>query len=300
MPESIFLNTPLLHHRHRGKHFYLKMDCWQPSGSFKLRGMTHLARHYQAQGKTELVSSSGGNAGYSAAWAARELGMRITVITPDTTPPQVRHKIEALGAEVQVKGSVWDEADQYARQLVEEKGAAYVPPFEHPALWAGHSSLVDEIAAEYGHSSPPFEAGVVAVGGGGLLCGVLEGFARHGWGHIPMLAAETEGAASYAAALAAGRPIQIPEIRSVAKSLGALKVSETAFNWSKRHPIHSMTVSDEQALNACKEFTSDFRTLVEPACGAALCAMYEDSPLLAAYDHILIVVCGGIGVDLRI
>jgi L-serine/L-threonine ammonia-lyase len=288
----MYINTPLLTHHLNQKTFLLKMDCWQPSGSFKLRGMTHLARHYQQQGASKLVSSSGGNAGYSAAWAARELGMAITVVVPQTTPKAVQDRISALGAEVIVKGAVWEEAHAVAQEIASNEQGALVHPFEHPILWKGHSHLVDEIADQ----KP--DAVVVAVGGGGLLNGLLEGMHRNDWQDVPVYAAETEGAASYAAALQAGKPVRIPAINSIAKSLGANQVSETAFNWSRKHNIRSLVMSDADAMESCRRFANDFRALVEPACGAALSAMYLHQEALGDAQNILIIVCGGIGISL--
>lgn len=289
----MYINTPLLRHSLKDKTFFLKMDCWQPSGSFKLRGMTHLARHHQAQGINKLVSSSGGNAGYSAAWAARELGMSITVVVPETTPKAVRDLIASIGAEVIVKGTVWEEAHAFAQKIATTQQGALVHPFEHPLLWEGHSTLVDEIK-----DIKP-DAVVVAVGGGGLLNGLLEGMHRNGWQDVPVFAAETKGAASYAAALKAGKPVRIPAIHSVAKSLGANQVSETAFNWSLKHDIRSLIMSDDDAVESCRRFADDFRALVEPACGAALSAMYLHQEALSQAQNVLIVVCGGIGINLN-
>jgi L-serine/L-threonine ammonia-lyase len=302
----MYINTPLLRHSLHDKTFFLKMDCWQPSGSFKLRGMTHLARHHQVQGIDKLVSSSGGNAGYSAAWAARELGMSITVVVPETTPKAVQERIAAIGAEVMVRGAVWEEAHAFAGKIAAEQQGALVHPFEHPILWEGHSTLVDEVGGSWqfagsssGLPTKP-DAVVVAVGGGGLLNGLMLGMHRQGWHDVPVYAAETEGAASYAAALEAGKPVRIPAINSIAKSLGANQVSDTAFNWSQKHDIRSLVVSDDEALESCRHFADDFRVLVEPACGAALSGMYFHQEVLGDAENILVVVCGGIGVNLSI
>ncbi len=293
----MYTNTPLLRHSLNGKTFHLKMDCWQPSGSFKLRGMTHLASFHKAQGINKLVSSSGGNAGYSAAWAARELEMEITVVVPQSTPKAVQDRIALLGAEVMVKGAIWEEAHAFATEYAAEQQGALVHPFEHPILWEGHSTLVEEVA---GSGQFAVDALVLAVGGGGLLNGVLLGMHKHGWQDVPVYAAETAGAASYAAALEAGRPVRIPAINSIAKSLGANQVSDTAFQWSQKHDIRSLVVSDEEALTSCRRFADDFRTLVEPACGAALSAIYLRQEVLGDAKNVLVVVCGGIGVDLGI
>ena len=126
----------------------LKMETNQPSGSFKDRGMAYMCSTLQARGATSLISSSGGNAGHAVATVGRQLGMAVRVIVPTTTKPLMVEKIKAQGAEVQVHGANWNEADALARELVEAAPEAeYIPPYENPLLWTGHSSLIDEVAA---------------------------------------------------------------------------------------------------------------------------------------------------------
>ena len=105
--------------------------------------------------------------------------------------------------------------------------------------------------------------------------------------------------ASYAAALKAGRPVDIGKVNSIATSLGARIVCEEAFKWSSKHKIISYVCNDKSAVNACVNFADDHRVLVEPACGAALFAVYENSPVLSDYSKILLIVCGGAGVSLQ-
>ena len=109
---------------------------------------------------------------------------------------------------------------------------------------------------------------------------------------------ETEGAASLHAAVTAGELVTLPVITSIATTLGARRVARAAFDWTRRHPVHSVTVSDAQALDACLRFADDLRVLVEPACGAALAVAYQGLDVLAPYRRPLVVVCGGIAVDL--
>jgi L-serine/L-threonine ammonia-lyase len=267
------------------------MDCWQPAGSFKIRGVGLLSRHAVAEGAERLVSSSGGNAGLAAAWAGRELGVQVMVVVPETTGPAVRNRLMRLGAEVRVHGAVWDVADALARELASQPGAAYVPPFDHPQLWRGHASLIVECADQ---GRKPDQV-VVSVGGGGLMCGVLMGMHQVGWDDVPLIAVETEGAASLNAAIHHGGPVEIDGIHSLAKSLGALTVAEEAFEWTRRHEVRSVLVSDGEAVDACLRFARDHRTLVEPACGAALALAYGGH--LDKGDT-LIEVCGGAGVTL--
>lgn len=277
-----------------GDEVWLKMDCFQPVGSFKLRGMGARCLEVARLGARRIVCSSGGNAGYAVAWAARALGVPATIVVPRTTPEFMRKKIRTTGAEVVEHGASWDDAHVRATALAEETDAGYVHPFDHPTVWRGHSTVIDEAAGQ----GPRPGSVVVAVGGGGLLCGILEGMQRVGWGDVPVLAVETEGAASFAAAAAAGHPITLQAIRSIATTLGARAVTPQLLEWKRRREIAHWLPGDRQAVDACRRFLDDHRILVEPACGAALAAAYERCDLLRGRGPVLIEVCGGAGVSL--
>lgn len=283
-------NTPLRKLEYNGKQFYLKMDCYQPTYSFKIRGIGHLCQHLYKKGYRKLVSSSGGNAGYSAAYAAQQLGMDILVVVPKTTSIYMQQQMQHLGATVKVVGASWNEAHAFASAYSEANGAAYIHPFEHPLLWEGHSSIIDECAEKM--EEP--DAIIVSVGGGGLLCGVLQGIQKNGWNRTHIIGAETEGAASFAAALAARKPVVIEAITTIAVTLGAKMVSPAIFEYGNRHRMSSYVTNDKKAVEACQWLANDFHVLVEPACGAALAAILdENTALVQDFERILVIVCGG-------
>lgn len=299
---TLHQTTPLVEHPALSamldKRVFLKLENLQASGSFKLRGIGKLCQNAHARGARRLICPSGGNAGFAAAVAGRALGMTTLIVVPSTAPESVRARIRALGADVIVAGGVWDEANQEALRLCGDAGSVYVPPFDHPDIWDGNATLIDEAASQIKIEGGTFDAAVCAVGGGGLLAGVLHGLHRNGLQHVPVIAAETEGAASFAAAIEAGEPVTLPAITSIAGSLGAKRVADEAYAWTRRHEIKSAVVSDADAVDACLRFADDMRILVEPACGAALAVAYGKLPQLAPFKRPLIVVCGGIGVDL--
>ena len=290
--------TPYLPHRglpDTGRTTFVKMDAHQPSGSFKIRGIGLLCQRLQAQGARAFVSSSGGNAGMAAAYAGRALGVAVTVVQPGSAPAFMRDRISVLGADVIVEGDIWDAADALAREIAERGDAAYISPFDHPYLWEGHASLVDEIVA----AGPAPDAIVVAVGGGGLMCGVAEGLARNGLSDTAIVAVETQGAASLARAVEAGHPVTLERIDTIASSLAARRVADQAFAWTQARPVVPVVVSDAEAVRACKRFVDDHLTLVEPACGAALSRAYDDHPALKPYARVAVVACGGVVVSLE-
>jgi L-serine/L-threonine ammonia-lyase len=294
--------TPLLQHRapsHAlGKPVLLKMENLQPSGSFKLRGIGLFCQRAATKGALHFVCPSGGNAGIAAAVAGAALGLGVTIVVPQSTAASVRQRIADVGANVIVHGTVWDEANEEALRLCKSPATVYVPPFDHPDIWDGNASLVDEALAQARATGTGFDAVICAVGGGGLMCGILEGLHRNGLQDVPVIAVETEGAASFQAAVTADELVTLPVISSIANSLAAKCVAQAALAWTKRHDIRNVTVSDAQAVDACLQFADDMRMLVEPACGAALAVAYQNLPVLAFSQRPLIVVCGGIGVDL--
>ncbi|GAB1603413.1 uncharacterized protein LOC115216536 [Argonauta hians] len=301
LPTSLHLVTPCVLSEtmsHRvGYKVYLKLENLQPSGSFKLRGIGNLCLKAKEKGSTSYVSSSGGNAGLAAAYSAKKLALPITVVIPETTPTTIADNLKQLGANVEVLGKTFDAANERAKEIARNDEAVHIHPFDHPDIWAGHSSLIVECRKQL-ESKP--DVIVLSVGGGGLLNGVCEGLKEVGWDKVPIIAMETKGADCFNKAIEKGEVITLPEITSVAKCLGALTVCKKAFENSKTFAIHSEVVDDKDAVEACLNFADDERFLVEPACGAALAAVYNDiipklqkQKKLGEIKSALVIVCGG-------
>lgn len=274
--------------KEKGLNVFYKMECHQPSGSFKIRGMENLCRHYLAKGQRKFIASSGGNAGLSMAYVAQKLGAEIKIIVPQSTSKFMIDKIRNLDVEVIVQGKVWDEAHQYALKEAEKTKAVYVSPFDDILLWQGHASMIEECAKEMPQPSKI----VLSVGGGGLLLGVLEGMRRNGWSDTEVIAVETFGAASFQQSMAKNELITLPTINTIASSLGAKTIAVQAFEQAKQFKVTPFLVSDEDAVKAMFAFLDEYNVLVEPACGASL-----SYPLLhceKSDDTILVIACGGV------
>ncbi|WP_223516999.1 pyridoxal-phosphate dependent enzyme [Pseudomonas sp. GL-B-19] len=295
----LHIRTPLILHWGLStptRRIWLKMENLQPSGSFKLRGMGLLCSQAKAQGKRRVVCPSGGNAGFATAIAAASLGLSACIVVPHTTPETTRARIRKTGAEVIVHGKVWDEANQRARELSQDADTEYVPAFDHPVLWEGHSTLVDEVL----EVCPQVDVMVTSVGGGGLLAGILTGLIRHGRTDCRIIACETEGAASFAAAVEAGHPVRLPRIDTVATSLGAAQVAAWPVQHIQDFAHQCVVLSDEDAIMGVVRFASDMRQLVEPACGVSLAVAYLDHRAIADAHDVVIVVCGGVSVSAQL
>lgn len=194
-----------------GQQALVKLENTQPSGSFKIRGIGHYIQKSIEKGCDQVISSSGGNAGMAAAYSSKVMEIPATIVIPKSTPSFMVSKLKQEKADVLVHGEVWDVAHKKAITMAENKKCCLVHPFDHPDIWEGHSTIVDEILEQ---SMEPPAAIVVSVGGGGLLCGILSGLLKHGATDIPVVAMETEGANCLRAALDAGKPVSIGEITS--------------------------------------------------------------------------------------
>lgn len=289
----LHLHTPLFESgamsARDGQSVWLKMEAMQPPGSFKIRGIGFACEEYVRRGATRFISSSGGNAGIAAAYAGRRLGVPVVVIVPETTTERAKELIARENAQVIVHGASFQEANALAQSMVTGTDA-FIHPFDDPLLWQGHASMIDEVAA----AGVKPDAVVLSVGGGGLLCGVIEGLRRNGWSDVPVVAVETVGADSLAQSLAAGERIELPGISSIATSLGARKVAEQAFALAQEHAVRTVVVSDAEAVQACLRFMDDHRVVVEPACGASLAVAYDSANSLGEYSKVLVIVCGGV------
>jgi L-serine/L-threonine ammonia-lyase len=290
MTKHLHDETPLyqsFRHSSGTKKIYYKMEALQPSASFKLRGVGLLCQNLAAQGARKFVIASGGNAGLAVAYSAFALGLQSHVIVPESSSEAMKLKIKELGAELTVKGTSWAEAHEYALNISEEAGSAYVHPFDHPLLWEGHATIVEELAKTM--DAPDYI--VLSVGGGGLFCGIMQGLEKVGWNNTKVICAETEGAASLAKSLAAGHQITLSSIDSIAGSLGAKRIADKAWEMAQSENVIPYLCSDDAAMLACRDFLGEYRIVTEAACGAALSVL--KSPLIADAKTVVFIVCGG-------
>ena len=296
---KLYLKTPLFPltriNQKFHKNFQIKMECYQPSGSFKIRGISYVCLDAKKKGISHLICASGGNAGYAVAYCARTLGMKCTIVIPKSASNYMAEVIRREGADVIVHGDIFDDANDFALQITrEDKNAMFVHPFENPLLWEGHSTIVDELKEQ---TDKP-DAIVLSVGGGGLLNGVIQGIDRNGWSDVPVIACEVEGAPKFNLSLKAGKPIYLDEIHTLANTLAGKTVSPESIAYAKNHNIISYLTGDANAAHAVFEFIDDFRVIVELACGASMSVAYDEPEIIRPYHHIVVIACGGSGVNL--
>lgn len=220
-------------------------------------------------------------------------------------------KLKTLGADVHQTGANWYEADTYLREelLRRDENGVYVPPFDHPDIWHGASSIVEELDEQI----EDYDGIVCSVGGGGLFAGIMEGLSRRKYftdKKVKVLAVETQGAHSLAASIAKGEHITLPAITSIATSLGAPKVAAQAFKLAQEDNVSCLVLSDAEAAMGSVRFADDERMLVEAACGVSIATAYNGqlrrvlgkglSDEEWKQQRIVIEVCGGSNVTLSL
>ncbi|KAI0883198.1 pyridoxal-phosphate dependent enzyme [Annulohypoxylon maeteangense] len=327
-PQNLWIETPCIPSatlsRAAGCNIFLKLENLQPSGSFKSRGIGYMMQKAMFGKRTSdahFYCSSGGNAGLACATAAAILNRPCTIVVPLSTKEHIIEKLRLLGAKVHQAGSHWALADAHLRSelLANDSVGVYVPPFDHPDIWEGASTLVDEIIAQVKSYNVSQIDGIICnCGGGGLLNGIMTGveknFSTSSSSHPKpkprVLALETIGADSLNASVHAGHLVTLPAITSIATSLGAQRVSEESFRWSQEASyLTSLVVSDAEAVAATMRFADDARMLVEVACGATIATVYNGDlrRVLGGEEmsdeewrgkNVVVIVCGGSNVSL--
>jgi L-serine/L-threonine ammonia-lyase len=260
----------------------------QPSGSFKIRGIGNLMKtavlHNQRSNSPPLnfYCASGGNAGLACATVAALMSHRATIVVPRSTSQLLIGKLRNLGAEVIQIGENLAAAMLYTRkELIGcDPNAFYVPPFDHPVIWAGQETLLAEVYDQMADKGG-FDAVVCSVGGGSMLIGIQQTIKKQVaacGGPAPMvLAVETRGAESLNASLVSGRHVTLDKITSIATSLGVSRVAERAYELAHEKNLRSIVLSDAEAAMGCVRFADEERILVETSCGVSLAAVYNGS-----------------------
>lgn len=279
----------------RRSRIYLKLDNLQPSGSFKSRGLGNLVvksyNNARDPHKLHYFAASGGNAGLGCVYAANFVKRPATVVVPLSTKQHMIEKLYAAGAKaVMQHGANIAEATAYVNDVLmplsREQGEEpfYVDPFNHPDIWEGHESIVDEMREQFeemGEDAAP-DWIICSCGGGGLFNGVMAGIERQGreWQKTGVIAVETEGADSLNKALEWNEHKAISHITSIATSLGCVKISERTWDIVrpalKSGKARNIVLSDAEAAMGSWKLAEEERIIVEAACGVNIALCYGE------------------------
>ncbi len=246
-----------------GRPVILKPEQRQRTGSYKIRGAYNFISRLDSG--IEVVAASAGNHAQGVALAATRTGRASTIFMPEGAAiPKVEATIN-YGATVHLEGKAVDDCIALALAYAEATGAVYVPPFDHPLVIAGQGTIGLELEEEAGDA----EVVVVPVGGGGLIAGVATALS----GSTRIVGVEAEGAACMTAALAAGRPVELDQLTTMADGSALKSTSVLALAHVQAHVDEVITVDEEEISQALLLLLERVKVVVEPSGALALAAI---------------------------
>ena len=280
-----------------GHDVHLKLDCVQPTGSFKIRGAAakigSLSPEEQARG---VITASTGNHGRAVAHVARELGVAATICVSDNVPPGKIALLESLGCRLDVGGGSQDEAfDRAISAAAEPGGPMLVHSILDPVVLCGQGTCGLEIVDR----QPSTALVLVPLSGGGLIAGVAVAV-KTLLPHATVIGVSMEGGAVMHASLAAGHPVQLPEVETLADSLqGGIGLdNDTSFPITQRLVDDVILVTEDEIAAAMVYALEEHRLILEGAGAVGIAAlMAHKAPLTSGAT---VVVCSGANAELPV
>nr|WP_194718561.1 threonine/serine dehydratase [Pseudomonas typographi] len=267
---------------------WLKLECLQPTGSFKVRGATNrLLTTPVEQLRNGIVTASGGNHGLATARAASVAGVPANIFVPRSITPAKLDKLARWGAQVHVVGDVWDEANEQALVFAAEHQAAYFHPFADPAVVAGQGTLGLEIL----QALPDIDVILVAIGGGGLISGIATAL-KALKPSVRIIGIEPEGSPTLHACLQAQQVVRLPAVTTQVATMACGRTEERVFELA-RHAIEQVVlVSDAALLDAARWLWFEFGLAADLSGAAAIAALRSGKLALPAGLNVCALVCG--------
>jgi len=292
--EGIVHRTPLdfsaTFSRMTGGRVYLKLENLQKTGAFKVRGayfkISRLSPEERARG---VVAASAGNHAQGVAYAAGRLGVRATIVMPETAPQAKVEATRGYGAEVVLHGRVYDDAYRKALEIAGETGAVFIHPFDDPYVIAGQGTIAVEVEEQLG--GPP-DLVVVPVGGGGLASGIASWLkTRHP--SVRVVGVEPAYAPKFTRSFEAGRPVEVPATPGLMDGLVTKRPGEITFKLLRELLDDIVTVTDEEVARAIFLLLERSKTLAEGAGAAGLAALLSGKIEVKPGWRVVVIVSGG-------
>ncbi|BAL86558.1 putative threonine dehydratase [Actinoplanes missouriensis 431] len=263
---------------------WFKLEYLQHAGSFKTRGMFNQILAGAERGDLPaagVVAASGGNAGLAAAYAARELGVPAEVFVPVTAPAVKVAKLGKLGARVVQTGNEYAEA--YTAALTRTQ-SMFCHAYDDADMVAGNGTIGLELLEQL----PDVDTVLVAVGGGGLIAGVIAALRDR----VNVVAVEPVTSCALHTALEKGEPVDVPVSGVAADSLGARRVGRIAFELAVDAKITSVLVTDDAIVEARRRLWDDYRIVVEHGTAAAQAALLSEAYVPQPGEKVAVLLCG--------
>ncbi|MEA5447800.1 threonine/serine dehydratase [Leptolyngbya sp. CCNP1308] len=269
-------------------HLWLKLDCLQVTGSFKVRGAVNTLKSLsQDELQRGIITASGGNHGLAVAYAGWLAQVPATIYLGSNVPPAKAEKLRQWGAEVVFEGHDWDDANRAAMAVAESHGLTYIHPFNDPRVMAGQGTLALEILADL----PQVDTLLVAIGGGGLMSGVSLA-AKALKPNIRIVGIEPVGAPTLKASVAAGKILELEATPTLANTLAPRKTEPLNFEIIRHHVDQFVLVSDEEMAEACRWLWFELGVAAELSGGAAIAALMTHQYQPQPSEVVCALICG--------
>lgn len=270
-----------------GTNVFVKLEMFQKTGSFKVRGaFNKLLSLSETERRRGVVAVSGGNHAQAVAYAAAALEIDSVILMPENTPQNYLDAARGYGARIELLPTIAAAFAELERHQAE--GRVLVHPFDDPLVIAGQGTIGLEILEDLPQATDVF----ASIGGGGMAGGAAIAL-KAVKPEIRIWSVETEGADAMSQALAAGAPVELPAITSIAKTLGAPAVSTRTLKITQEK-IESVTVvSDKEAVAALKFILERLKVLTEPASSCTLAAALRLKSQFKPDDNVVLILCGG-------
>jgi threonine dehydratase len=290
--EALVRRTPMEYSpslsRRLGVAVYLKLESWQITGSFKLRGASNAVAQLSAEQRAGgVVAASTGNHGRALAYAASRQGVKATICLSHLVPANKVQAIRDLGAEVCIVGQSQDDAQREAERIAHEQGATLLPPFDHPAIIAGQGTLGLEILEQ----QPDVTQVLVPLSGGGLFAGVALAIKSANPQIVTHGLSMQRGAAMHAS-LAVGHPVEVEELPTLADSLGGGIGLDNRYTFNMTRDLcdHVHLLNEASIANAMRHAYREERLVLEGAAAVGIAALLDG--LIEPRGPIVVVVSG--------
>jgi threonine dehydratase len=286
-------HTPLLTSRllseRTGFDVRLKAELFQRGGSYKIRGpMNKFAQLSDEQKRRGVICSSAGNHAQGVALAAARYGIKAIVVMAENATASKIAATQAYGADVVLHGTIWDDANEKAKQLVAEKGYTYIHPFDDEQLILGQGTVGLEIYQDW----PEVEMAVVPIGGGGLISGVATALKACNPG-VKVVGVESSGAPGMTRSVREGTLVTLDTVDCIIDGLRVKRVGELNYEIVKRYVDDLVTLPDEQIFAAVVWIMSHLKVVPEGAAAAPVAALLEGLIKAAPRTKIVCVLSGG-------
>jgi threonine dehydratase len=290
--------TPLLTSRllseRTGFDIRLKAEMFQRTGSYKIRGpLNKFPQLEEEQRRRGVICSSAGNHAQGVALAAAMYGMPAVVVMAENATPSKVAATKAYGAEVVLHGTIWDEANERALELVEERGLTYIHPFDDLQLIGGQGTLGLEIYDDF----PEADVVIVPIGGGGLISGVSMALKGRN-PDIRIVGVESSGAPAMYRSVQEGQLVTLDEVDCVIDGLKVKRVGGLTFEIVREFVDEIVILPDDDIFRGLLWVMSHAKVVVEGAAAAPVAALLDGLVDAPAGSKVVCVLSGG-NVDLR-